>query len=126
MIRLCARADSPFGRVARPVCDVSRFMTLAHLPRLPSAIRRDRGVLPAGSTDVQAALLTCAPSSMPAPQEVDLVLPYRALMDGDEGSGAPRRQEPHARPVGAPVLKRSSRDRRAGQRCVDRARIAWR
>lgn len=81
--RLCERASTRFGPVAA-VCVWPRFAALARA-RLPSVIRVAAVAnFPAGGSDVAAALADLQAVVDGGAQEVDLVLPWRALRDGDE------------------------------------------
>ena len=84
---LCRRATGPFGPVAA-VCVWPRFAVLArqHLPAgiAVAAVAN----FPAGGTDVDAALVDVRQIVAAGAQEVDLVLPWRALRDGDGASAA--------------------------------------
>lgn len=80
--RLCARAQGRFGNVAA-VCVWPRFAAFARR-QLPASI----GVaavanFPAGGTDIDAALRDVRQIVDAGAQEVDVVLPWRALRDGD-------------------------------------------
>ncbi|WP_296541105.1 deoxyribose-phosphate aldolase [Rhodoferax sp.] len=80
---LCQRAQSPFGPVAA-VCVWPRLAAFARA-HLPATI----GVaavanFPHGHADVDAAVLDAAQIVQAGAQEVDVVLPYRSLMAGDE------------------------------------------
>jgi deoxyribose-phosphate aldolase len=81
--RLCERAQGAYGPVAA-VCVWPRFAAFARA-RLPASI----GVaavanFPDGSTDTARALQETAAIVQAGAQEVDLVLPWRALQAGDE------------------------------------------
>lgn len=83
--RLCARAQTPFGPVAA-VCVWPRVAALAR-SRLPASI----GVaavanFPAGGVDAAAALRDVQQIVAGGAQEVDVVLPWRALQAGDEAA----------------------------------------
>ncbi|HEY6135155.1 MAG TPA: deoxyribose-phosphate aldolase [Rubrivivax sp.] len=81
--RLCERAQSRFGPVAA-VCVWPRFAALARA-RLPASIAVAAVAnFPAGGTDVDAALRDTAQIAQAGAQEVDVVLPWRALQAGDE------------------------------------------
>lgn len=80
--RLCARAQGRFGNVAT-VCVWPRLAAFARR-QLPAPI----GVaavanFPAGGTDIDAALRDVRQIVAADAQEVDVVLPWRALRDGD-------------------------------------------
>ena len=85
--RLCDRAQTAYGPVAA-VCVWPRFAARAR-QRLADGI----GVaavanFPAGGTDVDAAVRDVKTIVDAGAQEVDLVLPWRALQAGDEGACA--------------------------------------
>lgn len=80
---LCQRAQSPFGPVAA-VCVWPRLAAFARA-QLPAPI----GVaavanFPHGNADIDAAVRDTKQIVQAGAQEVDLVLPYRSLMAGDE------------------------------------------
>ena len=81
--RLCNRASSPLGSPAA-VCVWPRFAALAR-----SLLPADVAVaavanFPAGGTDVASAVADTAAIVAAGAQEVDVVLPWRALQAGDE------------------------------------------
>lgn len=85
--RLCERAQGRFGRVAA-VCVWPRLAALARR-RLPAAI----GVaavanFPDGSVDLQRTLRDVGEIADAGAQEVDLVLPWQALLAGDAAAAA--------------------------------------
>lgn len=83
--RLCARALTPHGKVAA-VCVWPRFVALAR-QRLPVGVRVAAVAnFPAGGDDVEAVLREVQSIVAAGAQEVDVVLPWRALMAGDEAS----------------------------------------
>jgi deoxyribose-phosphate aldolase len=85
--RLCRRADGPCGAVAA-VCVWPHLAALAR-KGLPSSIAVAAVAnFPAGGTDVDAALADVRQIVDAGAQEVDLVLPWRALRDGDEAAAA--------------------------------------
>ncbi|MGB4362119.1 MAG: deoxyribose-phosphate aldolase [Rhodoferax sp.] len=80
---LCQRAQSPFGPVAA-VCVWPRLAAFARA-HLPATI----GVaavanFPHGHANIDAAVLDVEQIVQAGAQEVDVVLPYRSLMAGDE------------------------------------------
>jgi deoxyribose-phosphate aldolase len=78
---LCQRAQTRFGAVAA-VCVWPRFVALAR-SRLPAAIRVAAVAnFPAGALDLALALADVKAIVQAGGDEVDVVLPYRALMDG--------------------------------------------
>jgi deoxyribose-phosphate aldolase len=83
--RLCERAQGRFGDVAA-VCVWPRFAAFARA-RLPQSIAVAAVAnFPDGSADVQRALRDIGTIVDAGAQEVDVVLPYRALMAGDTAS----------------------------------------
>ncbi len=83
--RLCARAMTRFGPVAA-VCVWPRFAALARA-RLPAAVRVAAVAnFPEGGGDVAAALRDVHAIVAAGAQEVDVVLPWRALRSGDEAA----------------------------------------
>jgi deoxyribose-phosphate aldolase len=83
--RLCERALTAFGPVAA-VCVWPRFARLAR-QRLPASIRVAAVAnFPDGGTRVDAALRDVAAIVDAGAQEIDVVMPYRALMAGDEAA----------------------------------------
>jgi deoxyribose-phosphate aldolase len=80
--RLCARAQGRFGDVAA-VCVWPRFAAFAR-QQLPASIRVAAVAnFPAGGTEIDAALRDVRQIVDAGAQEVDVVLPWRALRDGD-------------------------------------------
>ncbi len=85
--RLCARAQTHFGTVAA-LCVWPRFAAQARR-RLPPSIRVAAVAnFPAGGTDVDAALHDVRQIVDAGAQEVDVVLPWRALKGGDAAGAA--------------------------------------
>jgi deoxyribose-phosphate aldolase len=83
--QLCARAITRFGPVAA-VCVWPRFAALAR-GRLPASVRVAAVAnFPEGGGDVAAALHDVQAIVAAGAQEVDVVLPWRALRAGDEAS----------------------------------------
>lgn len=85
--RLCERAQAPLGAVAA-VCVWPRLAAFARA-QLPAYI----GVaavanFPDGSTDVERAVRDTSEIVQAGAQEVDVVLPWRALQAGDEVTAA--------------------------------------
>lgn len=81
--QLCARAQSPFGPVAA-VCVWPRFATFARR-LLPECIAVAAVAnFPHGHDDMAQALRDTERIVRAGAQEVDLVLPYRRLMAGDD------------------------------------------
>jgi deoxyribose-phosphate aldolase len=80
---LCQRAQSPFGTVAA-VCVWPRLAAFARA-RLPATIAVAAVAnFPHGDADIDAAVLDVEQIVQAGAQEVDVVLPYRSLMAGDE------------------------------------------
>lgn len=85
--RLCQRAQGPWGSVAA-VCVWPRLAAFARA-QLPAHIAVAAVAnFPDGSTDVQRAVRDTGQIVQSGAQEVDVVLPYQALMAGDERSVA--------------------------------------
>ena len=85
--RLCARAQSPHGPVAA-VCVWPRFAALARR-ELPAHIAVAAGAnFPDGSADIARAVRDTGLIVQSGAQEVDVVLPFAALMRGDEADVA--------------------------------------
>lgn len=84
---LCQRAQSPFGPVAA-VCVWPRLAASARA-QLPASIAVAAVAnFPHGNADIDAAVRDTLQIVQAGAQEVDLVLPYRSLMDGDERAAA--------------------------------------
>ena len=84
---LCRRAVNPHGPVAA-LCVWPRLVRFAR-----ANLRSDVAVaavanFPAGSTDIERALRDTGEIVQAGAQEVDVVLPYRALLAGDEAACA--------------------------------------
>nr|WP_316640521.1 deoxyribose-phosphate aldolase [uncultured Roseateles sp.] len=78
---LCRRAQSPFGPVAA-VCVWPRFVGLAR-SRLPASVRVAAVAnFPAGGLDLPPVLAEVHGIAAAGADEIDVVLPYRALMQG--------------------------------------------
>jgi len=83
--RLCQRAQSPFGPVAA-VCVWPRLAAFARA-QLPAHITVAAVAnFPHGGTDVNTAVQDTLRIVQAGAQEVDVVLPYKALMAGDEAA----------------------------------------
>jgi deoxyribose-phosphate aldolase len=81
--RLCERATGPFGPSAA-VCVWPRFAAFARA-RLPAGVAVAAVAnFPGGSTDLAGAVADTRAIVDAGAQEVDLVLPWRALIAGDE------------------------------------------
>ncbi len=79
---LCRRAQSPFGAVAA-VCVWPRLAAFARRQLPPHIAVAAVANFPAGGSDVAAALRDVQQIVEAGAQEVDVVLPWRALRDGD-------------------------------------------
>lgn len=83
--KLCQRAQGPFGPVAA-VCVWPRLAAFAR-GQLPAHISVAAVAnFPHGSTDVTAAVRDTQHIVQAGAQEVDVVLPFKALMAGDEAA----------------------------------------
>ena len=81
--KLCQRAQSPFGLVAA-VCVWPRLAVFARA-QLPASINVAAVAnFPHGNADIDAAVRDTVQIVQAGAQEVDVVLPYRSLMAGDE------------------------------------------
>ena len=89
VVALCERASGPHGAVAA-VCVWPRFARLARDRVSPPSRWRRSPTSRRARPTWRAPSATSAPSCKPVPQEVDVVLPYRALLAGDEPSRASR------------------------------------
>jgi deoxyribose-phosphate aldolase len=84
---LCERATGPHGSVAA-VCVWPRFARFARL-QAPATVKVAAVAnFPDGSIDIQRAQRDTGEIVQAGAQEVDLVMPWRALAAGDEASGA--------------------------------------
>ena len=84
---LCRRAQTPFGNVAA-VCVWPRFVAQART-LLPASIRVAAVAnFPDGALDLPRALADVASIAQAGGDEVDVVLPYRALMAGKRSAVA--------------------------------------
>jgi deoxyribose-phosphate aldolase len=82
---VCHRADGPFGKVAA-VCVWPRFAQLARRLLDPSIAVAAVANFPHGGADANAAAHDAQSITEAGAQEVDVVLPFRALMQGDEAA----------------------------------------
>jgi deoxyribose-phosphate aldolase len=83
--KLCQRANGPFGPVAA-VCVWPRLAAFARA-QLPAHISVAAVAnFPHGHTDIAAAVTDTQAIVQAGAQEVDVVLPYRALIAGDEAA----------------------------------------
>jgi len=82
IVRLCARARGVHGSVAA-VCVWPRFVAVARRQLPPRIAVAAVANFPAGGTDIAAALRDVQQIVAAGAQEVDVVLPWRALRDGD-------------------------------------------
>jgi deoxyribose-phosphate aldolase len=83
--RLCERALGAHGDVAA-VCVWPRLAAFARRRLPPRIAVAAVANFPAGGTDIQAALREIRQSVAAGAQEVDVVLPWRALRDGDRAA----------------------------------------
>lgn len=84
---LCQRAQGPHGRVAA-VCVWPRFVAQARAA-LPAEIKVAAVAnFPAGALDLQRALADVAEIAAAGADEIDVVLPYRALQQGQHSEVA--------------------------------------
>jgi len=81
--RLCERAQSPHGPVAA-VCVWPRFAALARRSLPPQIAVAAVANFPDGSADVARAVRETAEIAQAGAQEVDVVLPFERLRQGDE------------------------------------------
>jgi len=81
IVTLCQRAQTPFGPVAA-VCVWPRFVSQARAALPPSIKVAAVANFPAGALDVAQALADVKAIVSAGGDEVDVVLPYRALMQG--------------------------------------------
>jgi len=85
--RLCQRAQTRFGPVAA-VCVWPRFAALARQRLAQGIAVAAVANFPLGGTDIEAALRDVNEIVAAGAQEVDVVLPWRALRDGDAAAAA--------------------------------------
>jgi deoxyribose-phosphate aldolase len=82
--RLCARAITPFGPVAA-VCVWPRFVRTAKHELASTAVKVATVVdFPSGDEPIDQVVATTARAIADGADEIDVVLPYRALLAGDE------------------------------------------
>ncbi|MCZ0737168.1 deoxyribose-phosphate aldolase [Phreatobacter sp. AB_2022a] len=88
LAHLCERASTPLGPVAA-VCIWPRFVAAAR-QRLAGTLIKVATVVnfPAGTADVAAASAETARAIADGADEIDLVLPYQAVMAGDDDTAA--------------------------------------
>ncbi len=80
---LCARAVGPHGSVAS-VCVWPRHVALAHLLMSGTGVRITTVVnFPAGLDDIDDVVELARTAQLAGADEIDLVLPYRAILAGD-------------------------------------------
>lgn len=84
---LCQRAQSPFGPVAA-VCVWPRLAAFACTQLPPTMAVAAVANFPHGGADIDAAVRDTNAIVQAGAQEVDVVLPYRSLMAGDESAVA--------------------------------------
>jgi deoxyribose-phosphate aldolase len=85
--RLCRRARSRFGDVAA-VCVWPHLAASARAQLPPQIAVAAVANFPAGGTDIDAALRDVQQIVAAGAQEIDVVLPWRALRSGDEATAA--------------------------------------
>ena len=84
--RLCAKARTPFGDVAA-VCIYPRFVVAARRALRGSAVRiATVANFPDGDPDVDRAVAETRAAIADGADEIDVVLPYRALLAGDRAT----------------------------------------
>lgn len=83
--QLCQRAQSPFGPTAA-VCVWPRLAAFARAQLPPHIAVAAVANFPHGNADVDAAVRDTVQIVQAGAQEVDVVLPYKALMAGDEAA----------------------------------------
>lgn len=82
--RLCARAVTPFGPVAA-VCVWPRFVTTAKHELASTTVKVATVVdFPSGDEPIDQVVSTTETAIADGADEIDVVLPYRALLAGDE------------------------------------------
>lgn len=90
IIKLCQQAQSPSGDTAA-ICIYPRFISVAktELNRLDARNIKIATVtnFPHGSTDINQAVKETAEAVALGADEVDVVFPYKALIEGDETIG---------------------------------------
>ena len=91
--RLCQQAITPFGHVAA-ICIWPRFVAQARtLLGLNSPVKIATVVnFPSGDLPVDAVIAETRQAIADGADEIDLVIPYKALMAGNEGSDELRQQ----------------------------------
>ncbi len=84
--RLCVKARTPFGDVAA-VCIYPRFVAAARHALRGSAVRiATVANFPAGDRDVDSAVAETRAAIADGADEIDVVLPYGALLAGDRAT----------------------------------------
>jgi len=84
---LCERAGTPYGHVAA-VCVWPRFARLARARAVPAVKVAAVANFPDGSTDLERTRRDVDTIVQAGAQEVDVVLPWRALLAGDDATCA--------------------------------------
>ncbi len=88
IVALCDRAKSPLGRPAA-VCVWPRFVALAKSELAGTGVKVAAVAnFPDGAADIDRAVADTEEIVAAGGDEVDVVFPYRALMDGDAAIGA--------------------------------------
>jgi deoxyribose-phosphate aldolase len=81
--QLCQRAQTPYGNTAA-ICIWKEFVEHAKSRLLGTGVRIATVVnFPAGSTDTDAVLAEVSMAIVAGADEIDLVFPYRAFLEGD-------------------------------------------
>lgn len=88
---LCQRARTPHGAVAA-VCIYPQFVATASAVLKPAGSRPPVAIatvvnFPAGGRDIEAVVEETRQAVAAGADEIDLVFPWRALLDGDEAIG---------------------------------------
>ena len=122
IVRLCARAQGAQGHVAA-VCVWPRFAALARRQLPPPIAVAAVANFPAGGTDIAAALRDVQQIVAAGAQEVDVVLPWRALRDGDAAAADALLRAVRQACAGA-AAEGDPGNRRAARRGADRPRLA--
>ena len=87
ILRLAERAAAAPGRVAA-LCVWPRFVRLARAHAPPGVAVAAVANFPEGSSDIERALRDTGEIMQAGAQEIDLVLPWRALLAGDDAACA--------------------------------------
>jgi len=83
VVRLCARADGPHGRVAA-ICTWPRFVALARRELEGTGVRVATVTgFPSGAEPVDHVVAQTVGALADGADEIDVVLPYRSVIEGD-------------------------------------------